>query len=194
LPPRVVAAVVTLAVVGALLVPLTMLDRLLPAAGTIAPVRYSQGQVAAIRIAGPARRHARVRLSTPRYTRVSGALFGSLGHCRYPPSSYADNQALLCPLRSSDRLRSVTVDVEGSRGPFGIYVAPSASGRVAGELMRVLPRSRSGRLRIVLDRLGVTRPAPVGVPMLLGALVLSLVALCLAVALAARRPDDGVAP
>ncbi len=116
-----------------------------------------------------------------------------LGRCTFPPTSYADNGLVTCPVAASERVRTLVVSARGATGPVAVYAALDAGVLRGGRLYSVAPPDDRSRLEAAWDRLAVTRPTPFA-PAAIGLyLTAGLAALGWAAVRLARLPADWTA-
>jgi hypothetical protein len=110
-----------------------------------------------------------------------------VAHCVYPPTSYHDNQSLVCPVPDISQVHALVVTRTGKPG-----IALSASGKYTGYLARDEASSLTGRIWTVLSRVATSLPDGVGASILLVALFATVVLSVLGVAFAAASDSaDG---
>jgi hypothetical protein len=167
----------------ALAVPALLVSRVLPARAETeliegvsgsAPVRLQRAPSGGERldVATPrfsALRGTRVEVVVATYLRrpsetivlvLRGASGERIGSCRVPPSAYADNGSVGCPVARPERLRGIRISVRG-KAPLAVYANNEGGRLVAGRLARQRHfMTLFARLREVEARVGVTRPAP----------------------------------
>jgi hypothetical protein len=163
-------------------------DEIVASAGAVTPVQMQQRPPGVSRMvvstpSFPRIAHGRVQVQVGTYVRAPSETIQlvyrdgrgkTITSCRIPPSEYADNGNIDCPIPRTDRVRQIAISARG-RAPLAVFVANDGTTRVAGTLVQVRRLGTLGaRLRDLEARVGVTRPVLFSPVVLLTALVASV--------------------
>jgi hypothetical protein len=97
----------------------------------------------------------------------------SIGTCRVPPSAYAGNGLVACPVAQPGRLRRIDITARGTPS-MAVNAVDEGGTLVAGVLVRSHRYSSLGsRARALGNRVGVTRPVLYSPAILFACLVAS---------------------
>jgi hypothetical protein len=168
-------------VVGAIAIPVSLVERALPPRAELEVIAAASGPAQPTPLERRADRQ-RLTVATPRFPNIEGAAvqvvvgtYGrpatetvrldlrngagrTIGTCRVPPAAYAGNGLVGCPVAQPARLRRIDVTAEGTP-PMAVNAVDDAGRLVAGVLVRSHRYSSVGsRVRALGNRVGVTRP------------------------------------